>query len=325
MCAAPARTEQKYSIPRNPLMPEPSVLDILFSGTVIKTPDGNAAPIAVPLFRATGEAGSQFSMQQRGVLYYFKHGLIYVYDAAQTVAMQLFDGVKLSAAFVLPGIGEMAGGLSELVQKGGEILLEKVGDTIKERQSPAQETFGDQVKMLESRGVVLLSGANLVDVEYQVEPAGFLSKETHRLIYTYENTQHQVTRYQTGAPSKGKKAEAANMMINQALNTRMWAEVDYLFQTVKNEYAPGFDATRSEMRTAFEQQHGEGTADRSQEFVKEVTERFQAETERNGFTPAECGRRTLELLEPMREVYDKTPMLSAMMQNLRAMAAGQTS
>jgi hypothetical protein len=55
-----------------------------------------------------------------------------------------------------------------------------------------------------------------------------------------------------------------------------------------------------------------------------VTDRFQAEIERNGFTLATGAQRVLELLEPMREVYDRTPMLSVMMQNLGAMAAGRT-
>ena len=128
MCAAVARTEQKYSIPRNSLIPEPSVLDILASGTMLKTRDGKADGVAIPLFRATADAGSQFSMQNRGMLYYFKRGQLYVYDAAKTVPGQLFDGVSLTASFVLPGVGEMAGALSEVVQKGGEMLLETVGE-----------------------------------------------------------------------------------------------------------------------------------------------------------------------------------------------------
>lgn len=61
--------------------------------------------------------------------------------------------------------------------------------------------------MLETRGVVVLSGVNLVDVEYQIEPGGFLSEEIHRVIYTYEDAQHQLMRYQTGAPMKGSKGE----------------------------------------------------------------------------------------------------------------------
>lgn len=323
MSAAVARTEQKYSIPRNPVIPEPSVLDILLSGTLLKSPDGKAAGTAMPLFRASGEAGSTFAMQKRGAIYYFKHGQLYVYDEAKTAAAQLFEGVALSAGFILPGLGEMAGALSTFVEKGGEMLLEKVGEKINEPKHHGQMTYGDQAKALESRGAVMLPGVSLVDIEYQVEPAGFLSKEVHRLIYTYEDGQHQLTRYQTGATMKGNKSEPANTAIKIALNARMWGELGYLLPKIKDEFAQGFDAIESEMRIAFEQKHGDGTADRSLDFVKEVGDRYQAEVERNGFTVAASAQRALELLEPMRDVYDRTPVLCDMMRDVRALAAGK--
>jgi hypothetical protein len=177
---------------------------------------------------------------------------------------------------------------------------------------------------MQSRGVVVLAGVNLVDVEYQVEPAGFMSKEIHRLIYTYEDGKHQLMRYQTGAAMKGSKAEYANTALKVALAERVWGELDYLLASVKAEYVKGFDAIIAEMRTTFEQQHGAGTADGSVEFTNEVNARYQAEAEKNGCTLAVSAKRCLELFEPMLAVYDRTPVLRETMNNLRAVAAGQT-
>lgn len=49
MCAAVARTEQKYSIPRNPLIPEQTALDILAPGSLFKSQNGAAEGYAVPV------------------------------------------------------------------------------------------------------------------------------------------------------------------------------------------------------------------------------------------------------------------------------------
>ncbi|MEO7041432.1 MAG: hypothetical protein ABI035_04150, partial [Gemmatimonadaceae bacterium] len=187
MCAAAARTEKKYSIPRNAIIPEQSALDVLISGSLMKSRDGSVEGYAMPLFRAGSEAGVQFSMQKRGVMYYFKYGHVYVYDQAKTDAARLFEGAATAASFVLPGVSDLAGGLSTLVEKGGDLLLEKVTEKINEGPHQSQATYGDQLAMLERRGVVVLPGANLVDVEYQIEPAGFLSQEAHRQIFTYED------------------------------------------------------------------------------------------------------------------------------------------
>jgi hypothetical protein len=325
MSPATARTELKYSIPRNRLIPEPSVLDVLASGSLFKSREGKVEGYAMPLFQASGEPSSQFAMQSRGIIYYFKHGQVYIYDEAKTIAAQLFQGAALAAGFALPGLGELAGGLSTFVEKGGEFLLDKAKDKLDERRPVAGETLGEQAKVLESRGMVLLPGANLVDVEYQVEPGGFLSKETHRLIYTYEDTQNRRARYQTGAAMKGEKSEAANTAIKMAITARMWTELEYLFSMIKAEYAPNFDAVETEMRAAFDKQHGDGTAARSLEFTKEVNDWYESEVKQNGFTTTLCGQRALAMLEPMREVYDRTPVLGGMMQNLRALAAGQTT
>jgi hypothetical protein len=191
MRAAIARTEKKYSTPRNSVIPDQSLLDILASGSLLRSRDGKVEGAAMPLFHARGEAGSQFSMQKPGVLYYFKYGHIYVYDEARTAAAHLFEGATVAAGFMLPGLGELAGGMSEFVGKGGEMLLEMASDKIKEGKPHSQVTYRDQAAMLESRGVVVLLGVNLVDVEYQIEPAGFLSKERHRQIFTYEDHAHQ--------------------------------------------------------------------------------------------------------------------------------------
>lgn len=184
MCAAAARTEQKYSIPRNPLIPEQTALDILASGSLFKSPSGATEGYPIPLFRADSEAGAKFSMQQRGVLYYFKYGHIYVTDAAKTSMKQLMDGVSLSALFVLPGVADMAGGMPAFVEKGGDFLIEAV--TEKATRKPAAKiTFGEQIAIFERQGMVVLAGVNLVEVEYQIEPAGFMSKERHIHILTY--------------------------------------------------------------------------------------------------------------------------------------------
>jgi hypothetical protein len=325
MGAATARTEKKYSIPRNSLIPEQSVLDVLMSEPLLKTRDGKVEGFAMPLFRAGSDAGAQFSMQKRGVLYYFKYGHIYVYDEGKTAAAQMFEGATLAAGLVLPGLGEMAGGMSEVVKKGGEILLDTISEKINDGKHYPQATFGDQVAMLESRGMVLLPGVNLVDIEYQVEPAGFMSREVHRHILTYENTAHQRYKYQLGAPMKGNKSASAETVITIALNARKWAELSCLLRIVMNEFATGFDATQTEMQSAFEHQHGAGTAYRSAEFVKQLNERYETEIQRNGYNTQVGARRSLELLEPMRDIYDSTPVLQGMMQELRALAAGQAA
>jgi hypothetical protein len=322
MSPSAARVVKKYQIPRNPLMPEPSALGILVSGSAFKTPAGKTEGYAMPLFRATA-ADNSFTMQKRGMLFYFKHGRIYIYDEARTAASHMFEGATVAAQFILPGLGELAGGMSKLVEKGGEVILETVSERIREGTPHPQETFGDQVKLLEHRGMVLMPSANLVDVEYQVIPGGFLSKESHELTYSYAGTDGVVVRYRTGAAMKGDKAALADVAINVVLNDRMWAEADYLGQRIREEYAQGFDSVESEMRADFERQHGAGAAATSTDFAKAVNDRYMAETERNGFSMLACGRRALELLEPMREFYDRTPVLSQMMQNFRAMAAGQ--
>jgi len=42
MCAAVARTEQKYSIPRNPIIPQQTALAMLASGSLFKSQNGAA-------------------------------------------------------------------------------------------------------------------------------------------------------------------------------------------------------------------------------------------------------------------------------------------
>jgi hypothetical protein len=323
MSSSAPRVMKQYQIPRNPMMPAQTALGILVSGSKFKTPDGKTEGYAMPLFRAAAAAGSSFTMHERGMLFYFKHGRIYIYDEARTAASHMFEAATVAAQFILPGLGELAGGMSKLVEKGGDMILEKVSEKIHEGTPHPQETFADQVKLLELRGMVLMPGANLVDVEYQVIPGGFLSKESHELTYSYAGPDGVITRYRTGAAMKGDKAALADVAINAVLTDRMWGEVDYLGQRIRDEYAPGFESVESEMRTAFERQHGEGSAGASADFAKAVNERYVAETERNGFSPATCGQRALELLAPMREIYDRTPVLSQMMQNFRAMAAGQ--
>ncbi len=320
MCAAAARTEQKYSIPRNPLVPEQTALDILASGSLFKTPNGDIDGYAVPLFRADGGAGATFSMQQRGMLFYFKYGHIYVTDAAKTMMKQLMDGVSLTAAFVLPGVAEMAGGLSAFVEKGGDMLLEAVTEKVTRKPS-GKITYGEQIAILERQGMVALPGVNLVEAEYQVEPAGFMSKERHILIFTYVDAANRLYRYQFGAPLKGDKVESAKTLLTIPLTARKWGELEAVISIVKNEFAPGFDATKAEMTNAFEQQHGAGSAYRSEEFAKELNARYAAEIAQNGFTNQLCAQRSLELLEPMREIYDRTPVLQGMMQDMRTLAA----
>jgi hypothetical protein len=320
MCAAAARTEQKYSIPRNPIIPEQTALDVLMSGSLFKTAKGEADGYAFPLFRADGETATKFSMQPQGVLYYFKIGHIYVTNAARTIVAQLMDGVALTAVFVLPGVGEMAGGLSTFVEKGGEFLIETLTEKVTSKPH-AERTFGEQVAMLERQGMVALPGVNLVDVEYQIEPAGFLSKERHIQIFTYVDAANRLYRYQFGAPMKGKK-ELVETALAIPLTARKWGELQTVIQMVMKEFAPGFDAIQTEMCNAFEQQHGAGTAYRSEVFVNELSARYTAETTRNGFNNQVCAERALELLEPMREIYDRTPVLKEMMQWIRAQAAG---
>jgi len=320
MCAAVARTEQKYSIPRNPIIPEQTALDILASGSLFKSRDGEAQGYQLPLFRADGGPGAEFSMQKRGVLYYFKYGHIYVTDAAKTIAQQVMEGVSLTSAFVLPGVADMAGSLSTLVEKGGDMLIDAVTEKVSHKPA-AQVTYGEQIAMLERQGMVALPGVGLVDAEYQVEPAGFMSKERHIQIFTYVDPANRMYRYQFGAPMKGNKAGESNTMLEMALTARKWGELHALIQMVMKEFAPGFDVVKAEMRDAFEQKHGAGSAYRSEEFVKDVNARYEAETTRNGFNAQVCARRSLDLLEPMREIYDRTPVLQGMMQELRALAA----
>jgi hypothetical protein len=124
---------------------------------------------------------------------------------------------------------------------------------------------------------------------------------------------------------KGDKAELAKTMLAIPLTARKWGELHALLSIVMKEFAPGFDAIQAEMCNAFEQKHGAGTAYRSEEFVKELDARYTAETARNGFTNQVGAKRTLELLEPMREIYDRTPVLQGMMQELRALAAGEAA
>jgi hypothetical protein len=320
MCAA-VRTEQKYSIPRNPIIRELTALDILASGSLFKSRDGAAEGYALPLFRADGDAGATFSMQNRGVLYYFKYGHIYVTDAAKTTAQRLMEGVSLTSAFVLPGVAEMAGGLSAIVEKGGDMLIEAV--TEKATHKPAAKvTYGEQIAILERQGMIALPGVDLVEAEYQVEPAGFMSKERHIQIFTYVDASNRMYRYQFGAPMKGSKASESKTMLEIPLTARKWAELQAVISMVTKEFAPGFDAVRAEMCDAFEQKHGAGSAYRSEEFVKDLNARYEAETKRNGFNTQVCAQRSLELLEPMREIYDRTPVLQGMMQELRTLAAG---
>ncbi len=295
-------------------------MDVLGSGAILKTAKGAAEGSAIPLFRADAEASAKFSMQPRGALYYFKFGHVYITDAAKTMAQQVMDGVSLTAAFVLPGVAEAAGPLSGIVEKGGDMLLEVVTEKVTRKPS-AKVTFGEQIATLERQGMAVLPGVDLVDVEYQIEPAGFMSKESHVLIFTYVNAAGRLYRYQFGAALKGDKSQSAKTLLEIPLAERKWGELSAILALVKKEFAPGFEAIQAEMVDAFEQQHGADTAYRSEEFVKQLNERYSSETERNGFTGQICAKRSLELLEPMREVYDRTPVLQGMMQELRALAA----
>lgn len=318
MCAAAARTVKKYSVPRNSLIPDQSLRSILLSDPLFKSGTGTVEASPMSLFHAAGDAGSKLKLQKRGVTYFFKHGTIYVYDEAKQVAAYAIDSAKCFAGALLPELG------AELLDMASDLAREIANDKLNERNTHSQDTLDQQIATLESRGVVVLPGVDLVDLEHQVEPAGFMSKEAHRLVLTFEDRARQRNRYQLGVSLTGKDVETVDTLIRMAFSFRMWGELAYIFPMVKYEYAPGFAAIFSEMRTSFEQQHGPDTAVQNPAFAKEVDDRFLAETTQNGYTVMKGAQRALELLEPMREVYDKTPVLQEMMQNLRADAAGET-
>jgi hypothetical protein len=329
MAKTEPRTEKKYSIPRNTAVPDTPLVEIIASGALFKSPTGSAQGIAVPLFRAPPGVPT-FSMDKRGVLYYFQRGVFFSYDGNRSGTSLALEAASIGASFfILPGVAELAGWGSKLVEKGGEMAIDTLKETGRERKRQARTTVGDQIKTLEALGVVVLPGVNIVEVEYQSEPGGFLSREQHRMILTYQGLDGASMRYQLGASMKGDKSErittSITTQIHRSLTERMWGEVGYFTQKVRAEFAGDFAATQAEMQADFEKRFGEGSAVTNPKFAEEVDAAYNAEVERKGFTPVKCAERMLELFSPVAESYEGVPALGVIMPNLRAVAAGRTS
>lgn len=77
---------KKYSIPRNKLIPDARLMEILTSDPHWKTADGKTDGAPQPLYRTTDPMLPKSAMLKSGKLFPFKLGAIYVFDESQTEA-----------------------------------------------------------------------------------------------------------------------------------------------------------------------------------------------------------------------------------------------
>lgn len=309
MAAAPISVE-KYVVPRNPAVPDASLLDVIGSEPIVKDNAGKVVGEHMPVFRGREIKMTLSNMLSPGYLYAFQVGWIYVPDRKRTDAEWLFEGAKEAAMMVVPGIADATGGFSRITEEIARGLIEKVPTSRRERADESAKKSLDEVAAdLEKRDTLCCAGADLVEIEHVLYPGGFLTKDDHRCVMTYERRSGERSTYalRFRGPSSN---DAAPGFLKIMLKARSAADFGWVISTVQGEQVDANAIWQTQL-DEYKQRYGDDLPAHASELRDAFNSAINAELERKGLTNQRVAEIALGRLGPMIPYYDAVPVLKA--------------
>jgi hypothetical protein len=158
------------------------------------------------------------------------------------------------------------------------------------------------------RGAIFLPGVQIVEIEQAVDPGGFLSSGTHRLILTFERVDGQRTTYTIMRFVAPKTQIYIDAIITVILRSRWKAEFEYLAAAVRSDFAnanPVWDEYIAKYKTRYGAEWGKHV----KELIAEVTDVLDAELKQKGFTPQLGLAEIFKRIGPLVPYYQQAPEL----------------
>jgi hypothetical protein len=311
----------KYVMPRNPMIPEMSLHEIVSSEPLMRNANGQVVGDPVPVYRGNSPKLSITSMYSPGTMYLFKLGWLYVTQGPSSPSEWMFGAAKEAALMTAPGIGELAGPFSELVTEITRKLMEEVHTSRAEGHKGALKgKTNDVASELQRRGALFLPGVNLVEIEYFLDPPKLFSKkEWHRCVMTYEKRDGKRTSYTVGWRGPiGKLNVGATM--NDMMAARRDGEFGQLMTLVVSEHVD-LDAIAKSKLEEYRKRFGDALGEHWAEFEADLNATCEAELARVGLTRQRAASIALERLEPLIPSYETVPVLSEAVRELRGLAS----
>jgi hypothetical protein len=308
----------KYIIPRNRQIPDPSFADILNSGPSLKDSTGGPAGDRQWVYRGRDPKLPKSAMIPLGKLFPFTFGLIYVPEDNRLLSDFSAEALRAGAPLALVGIAASSlGGLPLAITAGAYAAIAQ--SVSPERASGAQPPRDLSAEWMK-RGAIFLPGVQIVEIEQAVDPGGFLSKGTHRLILTFERVDGQRTTY-TFMRLVGPKSQAiTDAIITIILRARWKAEFDYLVAAVKSDHVNA-DPVWNEYIERYKTRYGGEWGKHVKELIAEVTDVLDVELAQKGFTPQLGLAEIFKRIGPLVPYYQQAPELKEWVRAL-AEAAG---
>lgn len=158
-----------------------------------------------------------------------------------------------------------------------------------------------------NQGILYMPGVQIVEIEHQVTPGGFLRKEEHRVLMTYERLNGDRASYiLVSWEAIGPKLFEAFASV--LLASRQRYEFAQMVTAVKTEEVAAEVLWASQLE-ACRSRHGEQWPKYINEPIVEVNKLVNEELRKKGVTAQTLSAKILERLAPLLPYYRQAPLL----------------
>lgn len=172
---------------------------------------------------------------------------------------------------------------------------------------------------LVNKGVLCMPSVQIVEIEHQQTPSGFLRKEEHRVLMTYERRNGERASYiLVSWDALGPKLFEAFSSVVLASRRRL--EFAQMVTAVKAEAVDAEPLWASHLET-YRSRYGEEWAKHLNELIVEVNKLVNQELERKGVTAQRISTKILGRLGPLLPYYRQVPALNDWVRILEETAA----
>jgi hypothetical protein len=304
----------KYIIPRNRQIPDPTFEDVLSSGALAKDKTGSPEGDAVFAYRGNNPRLPKSDFISFGKVFPFKFGMIFIPDPPPRFGDYLAETISATTTLLIGALPKMA--LDALAQTPGASPQSAIS-TAKGR---AAKPGSGVIAKLEKQGALCLPGVEIVELEHQLDPGGFLRKKSHHSTLTYERVDGQRATY-SFATFSPKAERLVDATIECVLKSRAVGEFDYLAGAVKAEQIDAEPIWASHIEQ-YKSRYGNAWAKHIDELSADVKKVADAELERIGFTTERAMTEILKRIGSLIPYYRQVPHLRDLVNGIEEGARG---
>jgi hypothetical protein len=305
----------KYTIPRNRQIPDLTFAEVLGSGALAKDKARSPEGDAVFAYRGNNPRLPKSDFISFGKVFPFKFGLIFIPDPPPRFGDYLAETISATTTLLIGVLPKMA--LDALAQTPGGGHQSGISTA----KGLAAKPGTDVIAKLEKQGALCLPGVEIVEVEHQLDPGGFLRKKSHHTVLTYERVDGQRATYSfaTFSPTAERQVAAT---IECVLKSRAAGEFDYLAGAVRAEQLDAEPIWASHLEQ-YRSRYGDDWAKHIDELSADVKKVADAELERKGFTTERGMAEILKRIGPLIPYYRQVPQLRDLVTGLEQGARGE--